>query len=108
LNELALSAMNGVTAPNPVHQMIRACPELSEMGLVVIPAIEPAAAAIYHVVLSVAIACPKPHSALAVKMPGTAGRTFTVWAADVPALVVTTTSTVTGGGPSGTRPEAAH
>src|ERR1700691_3565385 len=74
--------------------MIKACPELTEMGSVwKIPMGAPAGAAGSPVLLSYAKACPVP-SAFVVKMPGDAGTTFTLCGADAPLLRLTTMSTV--------------
>jgi hypothetical protein len=49
--------MLGVTGPSPVHAIIKACPELTEMGATLkLPITVPVGAGIAPVVLSYAIA----------------------------------------------------
>src|ERR1035438_2251843 len=82
--------MDGVTAPSPVQAMIKACPELMEIGAVVKgPMGAPANAASAPVVLSYANAWPSPF-AVVVKIPGDAAVTTTFCATDVPLLRETT------------------
>src|ERR1039457_2657959 len=70
--------------------MIKACPELTEMGAVVKrPMGAPAGAASAPVVLSYANAWPSPF-AVVVKMPGDAAATVTFLGVDVPLPRVTT------------------
>jgi hypothetical protein len=73
--------------------MIKACPELTEMGAVVkgpMARSRPARRDRRLVLLSYARRLAKRRLHFAVKMPGDAGTTFTVCGADAPLLRVTT------------------